>query len=173
MVLKLQNKEAIVAEVAEKAKMALSAVAVDYRGLKVSEMTLLRAKAREAGVYLRVVRNTLARRALNDTDFACLSPELKGPLILAFSLDDPGAAGRLLSDALDKFENLSVKAIALGGQLLAPEKIKDLAKMPTYNQAIAILMSTLKAPISRLGYALSWPSNQLVRTFSALGQRKQ
>ena len=97
MALTLEEKKAVVAEVSEVAKGALSAVAAQYIGLTVEDLTNLRVKAREDNVYLRVVKNTLARRALEDTDFACMSERLTGPLILAFSQDDPGSAARVLA----------------------------------------------------------------------------
>jgi len=172
VVMKLEDKKAIVAEVADIASKALSVVAVDYRGLKVSDMTALRAKAREEGVCLRVVRNTLARRALSGTDFVCLDQVLVGPIILAFSLEDPGAAARLMQEFLKKCETLAVRAIALGGQLLAPEKLETVAKLPTRNQAIAILMSLVKAPITRCAYVLAAPHTQMVRTVAAVGAAK-
>lgn len=173
MVLKLEDKKAIVAEVAEVASKALSAIAVDYRGLKVSDMTALRVKARETGVHLQVVRNTLARRALTGTDFACLDSVLTGPILLAFSMEDPGAVARLFKDFVKKTENLAVRAIALGGELLNAKKLDDIASLPTRNEAIALLMSVLKAPITRLVGTLAAPHTKLVRTFAALEQAKQ
>ena len=98
MALRLEDKKQIVSEVSEVAQSALSAVLVDYRGLSVAEMTGIRSKAREAGVYLRVVRNTLAKRAVEGTDFECLSNALVGPSLLAFSSGEPGAAARLIRD---------------------------------------------------------------------------
>lgn len=173
MVLKLDEKKNIVAEVAEVASKALSAIAVDYRGLKVSDMTDFRSKARKSGVYLRVVRNTLARRALQGTDFACLEPALRGPIILAFSLEDPGAVGRLISEFLEKSENITLKAIAIGGQLLEPSRLKDVASLPTLDQALALLMSAMLAPINKLAYALTGAPTKLACAFSALAQKQQ
>lgn len=169
--LKLEDKKSIVTQVAGVASRALSAVAIDYRGLKSNEMTEIRVKARQANVHLQVIRNTLADRALEGTEFACLAQALNGPIFLAFSLDDPGAVGRLLCEFLDKFDVLSVKAIAIGGKLLEPERIKDVAKIPTRNQAIAMLMSVMKAPISNLVCVMSAPHMQLLRTFAAIGKK--
>ena len=131
MALRLEDKKAIVAEVAEVAAKAISAVAADYRGLTVAEMTDLRAKARKSGIYLRVIRNTLARRALQDTDFACLQDSLVGPMFLAFSEEDPGAAARLLKEAAFSYEKLTIKALALGDRLLSPKDIDVVANLPT------------------------------------------
>jgi len=98
MALNLEDKKALVAEVAEVAAHAQSVVAAEYRGLTVSQMTELRARARRQGVYMRVVKNTLARKALAGTTFESVGPKLKGPLMLAFSKDDPGAAARVVKD---------------------------------------------------------------------------
>ena len=95
MALRIEDKKAIVAEVAENVSSALSAAVADYRGLTVNEMTSLRKQARETGVYLRVVRNNLARLAIKGSEFECLGDALKGPLVLALSKDEPGAAAKL------------------------------------------------------------------------------
>lgn len=173
MVLKLEDKKTIVAEVAEIADKAVSVVAVDYRGLKVSDMTEFRAKAREQGVSLRVVRNTLARRALSGTSYACLDKALVGPIILAFSLDDPGAAGRVVKEFLKKCETLAVRAIALGDQLLSADKIDALANLPTYNQALSLLMSVMKAPMTNCVSVFAASHTKLVRTLAAVGAAKK
>ena len=143
MALKLEHKKQIVAEVNEAAGTAMSAVLADYRGLTVGEMTEMRVKARETGVYVRVVRNTLAKRAVEGTEYECLSDALAGPTLLAFSQEDPGAAARLLKDYAKEFDALEVKALAVGGELLAADQIDRLAKLPTRDEAIAMLMSCL------------------------------
>lgn len=168
MALKLDDKKAIVEEVAKVASSAVSAVAADYRGLTVVEMTDLRAKARNSGVYLRVVRNTLARRALQDTDFACMQDALTGPVFLAFSTEDPGAAARLLQKAAETYEKLNVRALAIGGKLFGPKDLDTVAKLPTRDQAIAILMSVMQAPIGRLVRTMAEPCAQMVRTVAAI-----
>ncbi len=119
MALRLDDKKTIVAEVAEIAKNATSAIAAQYSGLTVLQLTELRKNAREAGVQVRVVRNTLARRAFEGTSFACMQDELVGPLVLAFSKDEPGQGARVIRDFVKKCDKLLVKAIALDGQLLA------------------------------------------------------
>ena len=118
MALRLEEKQAIVAEVNQAAGEALSAVVSDYRGLTVSQMTDLRVKARESGVYLKVIRNTLARRAVQGTEYECLTEALGGPTLLAFSKEDPGAAARLLKAYAKDNEALQVRALSIGGQLL-------------------------------------------------------
>lgn len=172
MALKLDDKKAIVAEVADVASKAISAVAADYRGLTVNEMTDLRAKARKSGVYLRVVRNTLARKALQDTEFACLQEKLTGPVFLAFSQEDPGAAARLLQQAMGGLEKLSVVALAIGGKLLGPKDLDTVAKLPTKDQAIALLMSVMQAPIGRFVRTMAEPYAQVARTFAAIRDKK-
>ncbi|MCP4701819.1 MAG: 50S ribosomal protein L10 [Gammaproteobacteria bacterium] len=171
--LKLEDKRAIVAEVAEIAAKASSAIAAEYRGLTVGEMTELRKEARKASVYLRVVRNTLARRALENTDFACMQDTLTGPLILAFSMEDPGAAARVISAFAKDNEKLVAKTVSIGGKLLSGADIEVLAKMPTYEQAISMLMSVIQAPISKLVRTLAEPQVKLVRTLAAVQEQKE
>ncbi len=173
MALNLEQKKAIVAEVAEVASNALSAIAAEYRGLTVSEMTELRRQAREANVYLRVVKNTLARRAVEGTDYACMQEGLVGPLLLAFSQEDPGAAARVISDFAKEHDQLVVKMVALNGKLLDPSEITTLAKMPTYEQAISMLMGTMLAPVQKLATTLNEIPGKLVRTLAAVRDAKE
>lgn len=173
MPLRLDDKQAIVAEVAEVASSAVSAVAADYRGLDAGQMTALRAEARNSGVYLRVVRNTLARRAVENTDFACMKDALVGPLILAFSKEEPSAAARLIKDFVKVNKELEVKLVAIGGQLLAAKAVDAVAKLPTYDEAIAQLMSVMKAPVTKLVGTLAAPHTKLVRTLVAIREQKQ
>ncbi len=136
MALTLEEKKAVVAEVSEVAKGALSAVAAEYRGLTVEELTNLRIKAREDSVYVRVVKNTLARRALDGTDFECMSDRLTGPLILAFSQQDPGAAARVTKDFAKQHDKFTVTMLSVGGELLEPSEIDKLADpRPGYQHA--------------------------------------
>lgn len=169
--LRLEDKQAIVAEVGEVAKNALSAVTAEYRGLSVGEMSQLRIQARNSGVYLRVVRNTLARRALEGTDFACLQDTLVGPLLLAFSQQEPGAAARLIRAFIKQNEKLVVKAVALDGQLLAVNELEKLADLPTRDEAIAMLIAVIKAPITKLVRTLAEPQAKLVRTLVAVHEK--
>ena len=174
MALTLEEKKAVVAEVAEVAKGAFSAVAAEYCGLTVEQLTSLRVKAREDNVYLRVVKNTLARRALEGTDFACMSERLTGPLILAFSQEDPGAAARVTKDfakANDKF--FKVTMLSVGGELLEPTEIDKLAKLPTRDQAISMLMSVMQAPVTKFVQTLNEVPGKLVRTVAAVRDAKQ
>jgi large subunit ribosomal protein L10 len=167
------QKQAIVAELAEVASSALSAVAAEYRGLTVDEMTLLRQEARANKVYLRVVKNTLARRAVADTEFACLADDLTGPLILAFSQEDPGSAGRVIKDFVKDHPKLKVTMLAVGGKKLAADQLDVLAKLPTYDQAISLLMSVLNAPVTKLAQTLNEVPGKLVRTVAAVRDAKE
>jgi len=173
LALNREQKEAIVAEVAEVAGSAFSAIAAEYRGLTVSQMTALRREARNNGVYLRVVKNTLARRAVEGTDFECMQDELTGPLVLAFSQEDPGAAARVIKDFAKDNDELVVKIVSIGGKMLGPGDIETLAKMPTYDQAISILMGTMLAPVQKLVSTLNEVPGKLVRTVAAVKDAKQ
>lgn len=173
MALRLEDKKAIVAEVTDVAKRSVSAIAADYRGLAVSELTELRVKARQNDIYMRVVRNTLARRALEGTDFICLQDALVGPLVLMFSLKDPGAVARLARDFTKDHDKFEVKAIVLSGQLLSAKDLKAVAELPTREQAIATLMSVMLAPITKLARTLTEPQAMLARALAAVRDQKQ
>ncbi len=173
MALNLEQKKTIVSEVAEVADKAFSAIAAEYRGLSVDEMTDLRVQARNAGVYLRVVKNSLARRAFEGTEFECMSEGLTGPLVLAFSQEDPGSAARVINDFAKDHEKLEVKLVSIGGKLLEPGEIKTLAKMPTYDQAISMLMAVMKAPVEKLARTMNEVPGKLVRTVAAVKDAKQ
>lgn len=173
MTLRLEDKQQIVTEVNEIASKALSAVVVDYQGVSVANMTKLRAKARSSGVYLRVVRNTLARRAVEGTEFACLKDALVGPLVLAFSESEPGAAARLIKDVLKEMEQLEVKALAIGGQLLAANQLDAVSKLPTKSEALAALCRVMQAPIEKFVRTLNEPAAQFVRVMGQVRDQKQ
>lgn len=168
-----QEKEAIIAEVAAVAQNAQSAIAAEYRGLTVEQMTKLRVNARNSGVYLRVVKNTLARRALTGTGYESMGDSLTGPLVLAFSQEDPAAAARIMRDFAKESDKLVVKAIALSGRLLTPGDLAALATMPTRDEAISKLMAVMKAPIEKLARTLKAPADKLVRTIAAVREQKQ
>ena len=173
MAIGLEEKKAIVAEVNETAAGALSLVVADARGVSVSDMTALRASARENQVYLRVVRNTLAKRALEGTEYECVNETLTGPSLFGFSMEDPGAAARLFKDfakANDKFE---VKALSVSGQLLGASELDVLAKLPTRDQALSILMGTMLAPATKLVQTMNEVPGKLVRTLAAVRDQKE
>jgi large subunit ribosomal protein L10 len=173
MALTLEEKKAVVAEVSEVAKGAYSAVAAEYCGLTVGELTSLRVKAREDNVYLRVVKNTLAKRALKDTDFDCMSERLSGPLILAFSQEDPGAAARVAKDFAKGNDKFQVTMLSVGGELLEPADIDKLARLPTRDQAISLLMAVMLAPTEKFVRTLNEVPGKLVRTVAAISDQKQ
>ena len=173
MALSFSEKETIVAEVAEVANSAYSVVVAEYAGLESNEMNDLRDKARDGGVYLRVVKNTLARRAIEGTDYECLQDTLVGPLVMAFSQEDPGSAARVLKEFSKDNDKLVVKALSISGQLLAASEIDRLAKLPTKDQAISMLMSVMQAPITKLARTLNEVPGKLVRTVAAIRDDKQ
>lgn len=173
MALTLEEKMAVVAEVSEVAKGAFSAVAAVYSGVTVEEMTDLRVKARQDNVYLRVVKNTLARRALENTDFECMSERLTGPLILAFSQEDPGAAARVAKDFAKENDKFEVTMLSVGGELLEPSEIDKLASLPTRDQAISMLMAVMLAPTEKFVRTLNAVPTKLVRTVAAISDQKQ
>lgn len=173
MALTLEQKKAVVAEVSEVAANALSAVAAEYRGLTVEEMTDLRRKARAGGVYLRVVKNTLARRAVEGTEFECISEALTGPLLLAFSQEDPGSAARVVRDFARQHDLLKVRFVSVGGELLEAGDIERLANLPTREQALSMLMAVMKAPVEKLARTLNEVPGKLVRTVAAIRDQKQ
>ena len=172
MPLKLDDKKALVAEVNEVAKRALSAVVAEYRGLTAGKFDILRKKARENGIYLHVVKNTLAIKAVKGTEFECLAPVLAGPLVLGFSLDDPGAVGRVIKDFAKENDKLVVKALAVGGTLYGAKDIDRLATLPTKNQAIAMLMGTMKAPVEKFVRTLAEPAAKVTRAVKAVADQK-
>ncbi len=173
MALRLEQKREIVAEVNQAAASALSAVLADYRGLTVSEMTEMRAKARKSGVYLRVVRNTLAKRAVEGTQYECLNEAFVGPTLLAFSTDEPGSAARLIKDCAKDYDALEVKALSIDGELLDAGQLDRVAKLPTKDEAIALLMAVMQAPITKLARTLKEVPGKLVRTVAAVRDAKQ
>lgn len=172
MPLTLEQKQAVVSEVAETAAQAHSVIAAEYSGLSVGEMTRLRVKARESNVQLRVVKNTLAKRAFEGTDYGCMNGALQGPMVYAFSMDEPGGAARVLKDYAESNKNLVVKFIAFGGKLLDPSEIKRLASMPTYDQAISMLMAVMKAPVEKFARTMNEVPGKLTRTVAAIRDQK-
>ena len=166
MALSLEQKKAVVEEVAEVARSAHSAVAAEYRGLTVAEMTELREKAKQSGVYLRVVRNTLARRAVEGTEF--VQDRLRGPLVLAFSQDEPGAAARVVRDYAKTNAKLVVSFVAFDGRAMDAPAIDQLASLPTREEALAMLMSVLLAPATKLVRTVAEPHARLARVVDAM-----
>lgn len=168
MALTQAEKKAVVAEVAAVAADAHSAVAAEYRGLTVEQMTILRSKARDTGVYVRVVKNSLARLAVEGTEFECMQEKLQGPLMLAFSQEDPGSAARLFRDFAKENDDLKVMLGAVGGEALEPSEIGKLANLPTRDEALAQLMSVMQAPVTKLARTLNEVPGKFVRTVEAV-----
>jgi large subunit ribosomal protein L10 len=172
MPLNLEDKKVLVGEVAEVAKTALSVVAAEYRGLTVTQMTDLRSKARAQGVYMRVVKNTLARKAFAGTAFEPVGLQLKGPLVLAFSKDDPGAAARVIRAFAKDHEKLVATLVSLGGEVLSAKDLEKVASLPTRAQALSQLLGVMKAPIQKFVATLAAPNQKLVRTIAAVRDAK-
>ncbi len=172
MALRLEDKKQLVKEVNAVADDSVTAVAAEYRGLSVAEMTELRKEARNAGVYMRVVKNTLARRAVEGTDFECMQETLKGPILLAFAKDDPGAAARVIKDFAKGHDALQAVSLSAGGQLLPATDLNRLADLPTLDQARAMLLGVMIAPMSKLVRTLAEPSGMLARTLNARGSQE-
>jgi large subunit ribosomal protein L10 len=170
--LNLEDKMAMVSELSATAANALSVVAADYRGTSVSTMNELRKEARNNGVAMRVFRNTLTKRALKDTEFACLSDVLTGPIVLFFALEDPGAAARLIRD-FKTAETIQVRGLALSGKLLGPDQLKAVASLPTRHEALGRLACVIKAPVTKFVRTLNEPVAQAVRAFNAVAQQKK
>lgn len=172
MAMRLEDKKVFVEEVNAVAGGSLSAVAAEYRGLSVAEMTALRKEAREAGVYMRVVKNTLARRAIAGTEFECMTDTLKGPILLAFAKDDPGSAARIIRGFAKEHEALRAVSLSVGGRLLPATDLATLADLPTLDQARAMLLGLLNAPMTKLARTLAEPAGMLARTLSARGSQQ-
>ncbi len=173
MAIGLDEKKAIVAEVNETAASALSLVVADARGVASNDMTALRATARENQVYLRVVRNTLAKRAFEGTDYECVNDTLAGPSLFGFSLEDPGAAARLFKDFAKENDKFEVKALSISGTLMGADQLDVLAKLPTREQALSMLMSVMKAPVTKLAQTMNEVPGKLVRTLAAVRDQKE
>lgn len=173
MAIRLEDKKQIVSEVNEAANSAMSAVLADYRGVTVADLAKLRRSAREQNVYLRVVRNTLLKRAVEGTQFECIQDALTGPTILAFSMEDPGAAARVLKDFAKGNDKFEVKALSVGGKLLSADQIDVLATLPTYDQAVSMLMSVMLAPVTKLVRTFNEVPTKVTRAVAAVRDQKQ
>jgi large subunit ribosomal protein L10 len=173
MPLNLEDKKVLVTEVAEVAKTALSVVAAEYRGLTVTQMTSLRSKARAENVYMRVIKNTLARKAFAGTAFESVGPKLKGPLVLAFSKDDPGAAARVVRAFAKDNDKLIATLVSIGGEVLPGKDLERIASLPTRDQARAQLLGVLKAPLQKLAATIAAPNTNLVRVIAAYADKRK
>ncbi len=167
MGLTLDAKKAIVEEVNSIAAVAPSAIAAEYIGLTVTEMTELRNAAREAGVYLKVVRNTLARRALENTQFECMRDNLVGPLLLVFSNDEPGSAAKVVRNFAKSNKKLEIKLVSLDGNLLEPSEITKLASLPSLDEAHVMLLGLLSSPLTKFVCTISEPPSKFARVLGS------
>ncbi|MFC4729864.1 50S ribosomal protein L10 [Coralloluteibacterium thermophilus] len=173
MALNLSQKQEVVAELADVASKAYSLVAAEYAGLTVGQLTDLRKKARESGVYVRVAKNTLVSRAVEGTDYAVVKDALVGPLLYAFSKEDPGAAGRLIKEFVKANDKLKPKLVAIGGQMYPASHVDVLASLPTREQALASLASVLAQPATMLARVLAEPASQVARALGAVRGQKE
>lgn len=172
MAFTLTQKKESVAQLAEVAGKAHSLVAAEYAGLTVGQLTDMRKKARESGVFLKVAKNTLVSRAVANTDYAVIADELTGPLLYAFSQEDPGAAGRLIKEFAKSNAKLKPRLVSLGGQLYPGSHVEVLASLPTRDQALSMLLSVMSQPATMLVRLLSEPAAQVTRVVNAAGQQK-
>jgi large subunit ribosomal protein L10 len=170
--LTLEEKKAVVAEVSEKISGAQAAMLAEYRGLTVEQMTKLRRKAYDQKVFLRVVKNTLARRAVEGTGFECLKDQMTGPLAFAASAD-PVAVAKILSEFAKDNDKLKIKAGAMGGKLISVAEIQALAKLPGREQLLAMLMGTMQAPVQKFVQTLNEVPTKFVRALAAVRDAKE
>lgn len=173
MALSLEQKKALVAEVNSVATLAHSAIAAEYRGLTVGEMTELRADARNSGVYIKVVKNSLARLAIEGTEFQCMQERLSGPLLLAFSKEDPGSAARVIKGFSKDHDKLVTVSVSIGGELYDATDLDRLAALPTLDEARAMFLRTLNGPLTQLVRVLAEPAAMLARTIQARGEQTE
>lgn len=172
MALNLAQKKEVVAELADVAGKAASLVAAEYAGLTVGQLTNMRKKARESGVYLKVAKNTLVARAVDGTEYQCVSSALTGPLLYAFSQEDPGAAGRLIKEFAKANEKLKPRLVAIGGKMYPGSHVEVLASLPTRDQALGLLLNVMSQPATLLVRVMAEPATQLARVINAAGQKK-
>lgn len=173
MALNLEDKKAIVADVNETAQNALSLVIADARGVTVTAITELRKQARENNVDLRIVKNTLAKRAFVGTEYECVTAALVGPSLFGFSMGDPGAAARLFKEFAKTNEHFSVKALSVSGQMLSKEQLDVLANLPTLHQALGQLVSVMIAPVTKLVRTFNEVPTKVTRAVAAVRDQKQ
>ena len=173
MALTLEQKQQVVAEVSEVAANAYSAVAAEYHGIGVAKLTKLREQARDKGVVLKVVKNTLAKRAFEGTNFESMSDRMTGPLLLAFSMEDLGSAARVVFDFSKETKALETKLVSVGGVDDGPEELERVSKLPTRDEALSILMATMNAPVTKLVQTMNAVPGKFVRTVAAIKDAKE
>ena len=169
---RLDTKKVLVEDLNKIALEAFSVVAVDYRGTNVPGLTQLRKEAKSLSVQLKVIKNTLAKRALENTKFDSLNEILTGPTLLAFSMNDFQSAAKLVKDFAAKEESFEVKGLSIGEGFLEPNELKALASLPSKEEAISMLLGLMQAPLNKLAGTLNEVPSQLVRTVNAVSQTK-
>lgn len=172
MGLNLEQKQAVVTEVSAEVAKAQAIVLAEYRSLQVGEMTDLRKKARSSGVYLRVLKNTLARRAVADTPFAGLSEKMVGPLAYGIS-SDPVAVAKVLHEFAKGNDKLVIKAGAMPNMVMSSKEVGDLARMPSRDELLATLVATMNAPVTKFVRTLNEVPGKFVRALAAVRDQKQ
>lgn len=173
MTLALEDKKRIVEDTRASAEAAISAIVADYRGMSVSQVTEMRKQARETGVHLQVVRNTLARLAFEGTVHECLRESFKGPTLVAYSNNDPGAGARLIRSLRGTGVGLDVRAISIAGTLRTGEDLNAVAALPTRDEAISKLMSVMLGPVTKFAQTIQAVPTKFVRTLVAVRQAKE
>ncbi len=173
MPLSLEQKKAVVAEIAGVAVNAHALVVSEYIGTTVDDFTEMRSEARKTGVFLKVAKNTLVKRGVQGTDFECVADSLVGPMLYAFAIEDPGCAARLIKDYAKKNEKLVTKLVSIGGKMFDASELGRLASLPTKDQAISQLMSVMKAPVEKFVRTLAEPTTKMVRTIAAIRDQKE
>jgi len=169
---RLDTKKVLVEDLNKIAQEAFSVIAVDYRGTNVPGLTQLRKEAKSPSVQLKVIKNTLAKRALENTKFDSLNEILTGPTLLAFSMNDFQSAAKLVKDFAAKEESFEVKGLSIGEGFLEPNELKALASLPSKEEAISMLLGLIQAPLNKLAGTLNEVPSQLVRTVNAVSQTK-
>ena len=172
MSLNLSQKKQVVKDVSDVVGNAQAAIIAEYRGLTVEEMKTLRREAHDNNVHVKVVKNTLLRRAVQDTDFACLDEHLVGPLAFAAS-EDPVAVAKILDKYAKEFKSLEIKAGSMSGALLSESEIKALAQLPSRDELLAKLMGTMQAPIAKFVQTLNEVPSKFVRGLAAVKDAKE
>jgi large subunit ribosomal protein L10 len=170
--LSLDEKKAMVTEVAAKVAAAQAIIVAEYRGLEVGDMTQLRVKARSSGVYLRVLKNSLARRAVADTPFAGLTEQMVGPLIYGISTD-PVSAAKVLNDFAKANDKFVIKAGAMANFVMSAKDVKNLATMPSREELLAKLLGTMQAPVATFVRTLNEVPSKFVRALAAVRDQKE
>jgi large subunit ribosomal protein L10 len=170
--LNLEQKQAVVAEVSAQLAKAQAVIVAEYRGLDVARVTQLRAKARQSGLYLRVLKNTLARRAVKGTPFESLSDQMVGPLMYGIAVD-PVAGAKVIADFAKDNELFVIKGGAMPNTRMSDKDVKALAQLPSRDELIAKLMGTMQAPVAKLARTLNEVPGRFVRTLAAYRDQKE